>query len=131
MHSRKDSIKALEETCARRARRDRDIGIAEIIKRTAQQAQRTRKQFGELWTVWEHLVPPHLAQCARLHRLHGTTLEVLVESAAVMYELDRLLRSGLTDEIRRAYRKGALNRVRLRLGSLTDDQDDARDRVDD
>ena len=97
-----------------RAEPDRDLSIADMIRTTADAAARTHKRLGELIDLWAQVVPEDMARGTRIAALRGGVLHVSVESSSRLYELDRLLRGGATDELRRRY-GGTLTRVRLTL----------------
>ncbi len=56
-----------------------------------------------------------LAGRTSLVGLRGGILEVRVDSSSVRFELDRLLRGGALEELRRRHR-GSLLRIKIRIG---------------
>lgn len=85
-----------------------------VVQSTAENARRTHKRLGSIIDLWELLVPAELATRTRIQHMRGGMLHVHVDSSATAYELDRLLREGLEQEIRSRYR-GTLARVRVRV----------------
>ena len=109
------SIHQIEFLRKIRARPGRDLSVAAVIADTASSAARTHKKLGELIELWERLVPEDIASHTSLASLRGGVLHVIVDSSSTSFELDRLLRCGLTNQLRREYR-GTLVRIKTRLG---------------
>src|SRR5688572_31570296 len=105
----------LEKLRQFRRRRDRDTSIATVVGDIAVHTTRTQRRLGELIELWERLVPGAIAAQTSLVGLRGGVLHVIAETSAAHFELDRLLREGLTQELRRNFR-GTLVRIRTRLG---------------
>ena len=99
-----------------RRRRDFNPSIGEIVESTRKRAARDEKRFSSFSEAWERLVPSEILACSRLGGTRGSTITIEVESSSAKYELDRLLRTGLEDNLRRLY-TGPLTRIRTRLGS--------------
>jgi hypothetical protein len=99
-----------------RVRQDRDESLGLIMANTADQTRRTQSKLGRLIDLWQQLVPAKLADRTSLVGFHGGVLTVEVDSASTAFQIDRLLRSGLTDELRRRF-NGTLSRVRTRIGA--------------
>ena len=108
----------IEQLRQYRARPQRDVSIAGLIRSAATQASRTNRHLGQLIELWEQHVPAELAAKTTITALRGGVLHITVESSSVIYELDRLLREGLEQQLRSSY-QGNLMRVRLRAGSPT------------
>ena len=104
----------IEDLRRRRGRSGPELSIAKLIASTADHAKRTHKQLGELIEIWEESVPPELARRTSLTVLRGGVLHVSVDSSSIAFEIDRLLRGGLVDELRRRFR-GTLVRVKVKL----------------
>lgn len=113
--SRLDQVEALRKN---RGSAARDVSIATIIVDTAADASRTHKKLGEMIELWEQLVPAELASHTSLTGLHRGILHVVVDSSSAAFELDRLMRSGLADQLRERFR-GTLVRVKTRTGTAT------------
>ncbi|HAI11178.1 MAG TPA: hypothetical protein DCM28_05695 [Phycisphaerales bacterium] len=76
------------------------------------------KQLKGIGEVWANGVPPEILAKSRLERYSRGTLTVTVDSSATLYELDRLLRSGLQQELTQASRPASLNRIKLVVGQI-------------
>ncbi|MCI0674605.1 MAG: DUF721 domain-containing protein [Phycisphaerales bacterium] len=108
------SLQQLQDLLAARTRPSRNLSIAPVIAATADNASRTHKKLGELIEIWETVVPEPLARHTSLTGLRRGVLQVTVDSSSSLFELDRQLRSGLTDQLRREFR-GTLVRVKTRI----------------
>lgn len=100
--------------------REKEVSISSLVSATGKTAERINRKLGRLIGLWEELVPEGLAFRSRLASLRGGVLQVEVDSSAVGYELDRLLRCGLEAELRARF-SGTLTRVRLSVGELDRD----------
>ena len=121
-----DVAQQIETLRRYRAAAHRDLSIANLVSTTANQARRTQKKLGDLAAAWHALVPPHLADHTSLTDYRGGVLHATVDCAASMFELDRLLRSGLLADLRREF-SGTLVRVKLRVaGTIEHDGFDRR-----
>ena len=88
-------------------------GIASIDRR----ARQLQRRIGGFVEAWEQAVPAALHERTCIRGIRGGIAEVVVESSAVSYELDRRLREGLLDTLR-SNCGSTLVRVRLRIGLL-------------
>lgn len=98
-----------------RVRPQRDDSLGFIVDQFQREVARPFKQLKAISGIWGELVPPELAQEARLESLQRGTLTVSVPSSAVLYELDRRLRDGLERELIVRHKGAAFRRVKLRL----------------
>ena len=73
------------------------------------------KQVQSLVALWERLVPAELLSHTRLEGLNHGVLRVAVDSSTYLYELDRLLRQGLQDQLITRHKGPAFRRVQLRV----------------
>lgn len=113
--SSSSSIKALEELRRLRGGRGgRDVSIAATIDAVANNAAQTQKKLGELIEIWERHVPPTICERTALTGIRNGVLQVIVDSSASAFELDRLLRGGMLQALIREYR-GTLLRVKWRI----------------
>ena len=101
-----------------RTHRDPDLSIHDTVSRMASQWAKTHKQLGQVAELWETYVPEPLAGRTRLVSLLRGVLTVEAADASTLYELDRLLRSGLQRTLREGLKTGSLSRVKLRVGSF-------------
>jgi hypothetical protein len=98
---------------------ERDLSIGRALGGIRRDVASRRRRLGELVDPWENLVPEAIKIRARVDGLRGDTLMVTVDSAATSWQLDRLLRSGLTQSLARASRD-RVRRVRVRVGEISD-----------
>lgn len=102
-----------------RNRKDPDLSLGFMREQFKREVQKPYEQLGELTTIWSDLVPQALAAHTKLQGLSRGVLRVSVDSSGRLYELDRLLRSGVFDELVSRHRGKAVRRVDLRVaGSL-------------
>jgi hypothetical protein len=78
-------------------------------------AKRVR-QIGQLAQAWDEVIPEYIREHTALVNYSRGTLTVAVDSAPHRFQLEMLLRAGLTDEIRRRFHAGPLDRVKLAAG---------------
>ncbi len=64
-------------------------------------------------------MPAEIVARTRLTALRGGVARVVVDSASTAYELDRMLRGGLEQQLRRRFR-GTLVRIRISIGERHD-----------
>lgn len=92
-----------------------DLSLAFLKKQFQQEVARPYKQLGALSQLWMKLLPRELLDHTRLEGLSRGVLRVAVDSSSHLYELDRLLRSGLSDQLIQQHRGAAFKRIQLRL----------------
>ena len=109
-----DGIRHLEQLQQRRGRRRRDDSIVRFVTGIADDANRAQRAHGRLIDLWQALVPAHLAEQTSITGLRGGIVHVEVDSSAVSFELDRMLREGMLDALRRGF-PGTIVRVRFRV----------------
>ncbi len=73
---------------------------------------RPHRQLSQIAEIWSRLVPAPLAEKTALRSLHRGVLTVAVDDSATLYQLDRLLRGGVEQQIKRQS-GGALRRIKL------------------
>ncbi len=101
-----------------RTRPDRDVSMAFIEDQFKREVTKPHKQVNALAELWEQLVPDDLRQQTRLESLTRGVLKVCVESSAVRFELDRLLRDGLERELITRCTGPVFRRIRLQVGPI-------------
>ena len=119
-HVTSRSVQQIERLRKLRSRPGGELSIAGMVNATANDAKRTHKKLGELIELWQELVPPQYACHTSLVGLRGGVLQVAVDSSSIGYEIDRLLRNGLMNELRSRY-KGTLIRIKTRIEGKIDD----------
>jgi hypothetical protein len=115
------AAREIERLRAMRARRTKDLAITGIVAATRKQAADVHRRLGELIELWDALVPAEIADHTRLTALRGGVLHVAVDSSAIAYELDRLLREGLLVTLRQRHRR-TLARVKVTLAPTNESQ---------
>ncbi len=116
-----DVARQIERRRQLRGRRSRPLAISSAVRAVAADATRTHRRLGHFIELWEAIVPPEVAAHTCLEALRRGVAHVTVDSASTAYELDRLLRSGLTQDLRRSFR-GTLVRVKVRVGVVEADR---------
>ncbi|MEZ6189732.1 MAG: DciA family protein [Phycisphaerales bacterium] len=104
----------------RRNRKDPDLSLSFLAGQFKREVQKPFEQLGKLTEIWGELVPPDLAAHTRLEGLSRGVLRVSVDSSGRLYELDRLLRGGVLDELITRHRGKALRRVDLKVAGHPD-----------
>ena len=98
-----------------RNRRKEDYSLSFLAKQFKHQIARPHKQIRSVIEWWNKLVPAELLEHTRLESLRRGVLKVSVDSSSRLYELDRLLRSGLEQQIIASYPGVGLCRIQLRV----------------
>ena len=100
-----------------RNRPPRAKSIGDGIASMDRKARLLHRRVGEFVNAWHTLLPTELHERTCVTGIRGGVVDVVVESSAVSFEIDRRLREGLLDEIR-AVCRGTVVRVKLRIGAL-------------
>jgi hypothetical protein len=87
----------IEQLRATRGWRDHDVALGPLVESLA--------------------VSRELAGRTRVTAIRGGVVHVAADSASTVYELDRLLRGGLEQEIRRRY-QATLTRIKVTVGRV-------------
>jgi predicted nucleic acid-binding Zn ribbon protein len=114
-HSNDDYLTRLRRW---RNRPDPDLSMGFLQKQFKQQIEKPFKQLGAIAMLWESLVPKVLAQHTKVDSLQRGVLQISVDSSARLYELDRLMRSGLEQRLIIGHKGPALRKVRLRVAPI-------------
>ncbi len=100
----------------RSIRPDRVQALGEFLP---QQFEREhRKPFdrlAEFIETWAAIMPPEIVERSRLSAFSRGVLTIQVDGSATLYAADRLLKSGLEQQLRLAGRRAILRRVRLEI----------------
>ena len=75
------------------------------------------RKTGRLGRAWEELLPAELVEHSCLDGLRNGQLQVLVDSAAHLYELNLLVKQGLLNELRQECPSVAISRIKLTRGT--------------
>ncbi|MFG0291526.1 MAG: DciA family protein [Phycisphaerales bacterium JB065] len=81
--------------------RSRRVEVSGLFATTQRELQRTEKRLAGSSALWERVCPPELLERTCVVGLQRGTLTIGVRDHSTRYVLDRLLRSGLEDEVRR------------------------------
>ncbi len=100
-----------------RTRPPRDLSLRFLKDQFQREVARPHQQLGQIVELWREHVPDHLRERTALRALQRGRLTVTVSDSTTLYELDRLLRGGLEQTLRRQFR-GNLRRVKLEVGPL-------------
>lgn len=98
-----------------------DLTLGFLRQKFKDSVERPYKQLAAVTPVWCRLVPPELLEHTRLEGLSRGTLRVAADSSSRLYELDRLLRCGLEQQIVSTYRSPILRRIVLRVAHFGDE----------
>ena len=101
-----------------RVRPPRAQPITADIERIQRDADKVRSQLGPAIESWLAVVPEPIRSRSRVVALRGGILTVQVDSAAVRYELDGMLRANLLARLRKMLR-GPLNRIKIQVGPVS------------
>ena len=107
----------LERLRAWRNAPERDLSLADLQERFRKQVEKPYRQLASLTELWREEVPAHLTARTRLDGFQRGVLRVSVDSSAALFELDRLLRSGVERRLIERH-GGSLRRVRLQQSRL-------------
>ncbi len=105
----------LEGLRARRNRREPDLSLRFLSEQFKREVKKPYQQLGELAGLWNELLPDELTAHTRLVSFQRGVLRVSVDSSGRLYELDRLLRGGVFDELAKRHKGKALRRVELKV----------------
>ena len=98
-----------------RTRPEADRSLAFLRADFKRNVAKPHHQVAAIIELWRQSVPPELQAHARLDSLVHGVLKVAVDDSAHLYELDRLLRTGLQQLIVRTAKSPAVRRILLRL----------------
>lgn len=92
-----------------------DLSLGFMNRYFKQRVERPHKQLISIVKLWQELLPANLVEHTRLESLSRGVLRVRVDSSARLYEMDRVLRSGLERALIHRHKGPALRRIDLRL----------------
>jgi len=81
------------------------------------QIGRRVKKLSELSVIWDELLPDVIRDHTVLDDFSNGTLKVVVDSPAVRFELQTLLRSGIEKELKTRF-NGPLNKIKIVPGQF-------------
>ena len=112
-----DAVTYIEQLRKHRQRPERDLSIAQLVGAMADDARRTERRLGALIDLWSQLVPGELEKHSRVVAVRGGVVQIQCDSASTKYELDRLLRQGLEQELRTRH-SSTLTKIKLSIGDV-------------
>jgi hypothetical protein len=98
-----------------RSRPEPDLSLGFLREQFKRRVEKPHKQLAAIVEAWQKFVPAALLNYCRLESLSRGVLTVGVDDSAHLYDLDRLLRQGLEQQVRAAAKGPTLRRVQLRL----------------
>ncbi len=105
-------IAQIENLRRHRTSRAFDVTLARPLAEAQKLTRRLTRALGGLGDAWEAILPPQLAASSNPERLAGGVLTIRTADAAARFALDRWLRAGGEDAVRRAC-AGTVRRIRL------------------
>jgi len=117
-----DAAQRLDRLRTSRVRPARDTSINGAVSAQRERTGRLMRQAGSAAAVWAELAPAGLRERSRVEKLVRGSLHVVVTDAATRFTLDRWLRGGGQERVAAAAR-APIDKVRVRIGSLDDEQD--------
>ena len=99
----------------RRRFREKDVSIARMVNELGRQAKRDIDRVGAVAEAWRAAMPAELLESTWIESSSPVQILVGVESSPAAYAVDRALRAGALDALRKALHAPGL-RVRTRIG---------------
>lgn len=110
----RDELRQIQMLQKRRGARVVDPSIEAVVRGTRTSMEKRHRRLGAIIEAWEATVPGDLARRSTVTGLRGGIAHVSVDSATTHFELDRALRCGLLEDVRRRYGQ-TLTRIRLKV----------------
>jgi hypothetical protein len=110
-----DAAEQIARLQAQRSRPEPDRTIGDLVSSVVKEAKRAQGRLGSFVDLWEGLVPAEIASHTKVVAMRGGIAHVTVDTSSTAYEIDRRLREGLEQQLRRAYGK-TLVRVKVTVG---------------
>jgi hypothetical protein len=76
-----------------------------------------QKKFSGLAQAWQELLPNELIDHSCLDSFQAGRLQVLVDNASYLFEMDLLIKEGLVDHLREKCPKSGLSEIKLVRGT--------------
>lgn len=118
-----------EQLKAWRGPRERDLSLATTIVSIAKFAKKRQRDLGEVIAAWNALCPAKLGTACTVDSLTNGLLSMTASSAAAGYELSRLLRTGLDEEMKRRF-PTRIRRIKVTIGEVAESTPAARAQVE-
>lgn len=100
---------------------NKDLSLSFLNKLFNRDIERPYRQMQTVIDLWTQLLPPELAEHTRLESFRRGVLKVAVDSSSRLYELDRLLRNGLEQQLIQAHHGPALRKIKLFVANMQHD----------
>lgn len=97
-----------------RSRPGRDQTLSFLVDHVKSHVVRPHRQVGQLAELWQELVPAEMVERTTLTSFTRGILTVHVADSATLYQLDRLLRGGIEQQLRQRCNT-TLRSVRLKV----------------
>jgi len=110
-------IERLERVRQAKRRDEPDLSLSSLGEQFEREVAKPFRQLGPLGELWRELLPAELVEHTKLQGVSRGELRVAVDSASYRYELDRLLRQGVEQELISRH-SGAISRVRVRIARI-------------
>jgi hypothetical protein len=104
-------IEQLQKLRELRQFKERDLSLGSVIERERDRIARSDRKLSQLIELWRELVPEHLQAHATPTSVRAGTLMIEVDCTATAYEVDRMMRAGMEQELRSRF-NGTLLRVK-------------------
>lgn len=101
-----------------RNRREPDLTLGFLRDQFRREVVKPARQLADMAELWQELVPANIQSHTRLEAISRGVLKVTVASSARLYELDRLLRGGLEQELIKRNKGPAVRRIQLRVAPM-------------
>ena len=111
--------KHLDDLRASRNEMEPDLTLGFLRGTFKRDVERPHKQLAAMVSLWAELVPVDIARHTRLEALSRGVLRVVAESSVWHYELDRLLRQGLREQLITRHKGPAFHRVQIRVDATS------------
>jgi hypothetical protein len=100
-----------------RVKPSRTACFSQLLPKLQRQLTRTQKQVGAFADAWDACAPAALRDRCRVETMRGGAARVTASSSAIVFQLDRALRTGLLRELRAAC-SATITRVDVRVGRV-------------
>jgi hypothetical protein len=108
-----------------RTRPEPDLSLGFLGEFYKREVEKPAAQLADLAELWVELVPVEIVRHTRLESFSRGVMRVAVDSSVQLYELDRLLRSGLQTQLIQAHKGPALRRIQLKVSQTPIDDPEA------
>ncbi|MDP7029564.1 MAG: DciA family protein [Phycisphaerales bacterium] len=107
----------IEQLRTWRVRGHRAKPLADLVPGMQRSFKRAERQVGAFADAWHQCAPPPLRDRCRVESMRGGNARITASSAAVAFQVDRALRSGLLRALRSTCAT-AIAKVDVRVGAV-------------